>query len=530
MILDDLNTRVDATTRAKNAARRFIEQHLGTNDLMAIVFTLLSGPAQEFTSDKRLLLAAVDKFVGQERPERTLPQPMAPGPGPSAPLFTLGASEAVGDSHRAMSTLSGVAAWLDGVTGRRKAVVLVSDGFAYDPRQLALDTLASGRLGRTNVNIYAVDMRGPGAVQTPISQLTMLSENTGGFVVMDNNDIGRGFARLVAENSTYYMLAYYPSHPRDGKYHPIDVRVKRRGVSVQSRRGYISRPSDVTAPRTPGDTQASEVTIAALRSPIQRSELRMRVFAAPFRGPSNAAVLLGIDLVGESLPLDSNGPVEISYVAVDTKNEEHGWRTDRLSLNLQPDTRRRVQRNGVSVLKRMELPPGRYRLRVAASAPDRNLAGSVLHDLEVPNFGKAGLAMSGVLLMSRSRADTLIAHADEQAKGILPAPPTATRTFPRDDEIAVFAEVYATHQAPSDEVDIVTTVRSDAGEVVFEETKTLESSKLEGGYRHVVRIPLRAFEPGAFILSVEAKSKRKPNLAETVRHVPFTVTAADPAR
>jgi hypothetical protein len=79
-------------------------------------------------------------------------------------------------------------------------------------------------------------------------------------------------------------------------------------------------------------------------------------------------------------------------------------------------------------------------------------------------------------------------------------------------------------------VDIVTTVRSDAGEVVFEETETLESNELEGGYRHVVRIPLHAFEPGAFILSVEAKSERKPSSAETVRHVPFTVTAADPAR
>jgi len=256
----------------------------------------------------------------------------------------------------------------------------------------------------------------------------------------------------------------------------------------------------------------------------------MRVFAAPFRGPSNASVLLGIDLVGEGLPLDSNGLVEISYVAVDTKNKEHGWRTDRLSLNLQPDTRTRVERNGMSVLKRMELPPGRYRLHVAASALDRNLAGSVLYDLEVPDFDKAGLAMSGVLLTSESRADTLIAHADEQARSILLGSPTATRTFPRDDEIAVFAEVYATNQAPSDEVSIVTSVQSDAGELVFEKTQTLESSELEGGYRHVVQIPLQRFEPGAFILSVEATSKRTPNSDKTVRHIPFAVTAADPAR
>ena len=61
-----------------------------------------------------------------------------------------------------MTTLSRGAAWLDGITGRKKAVILVSDGFTYNRAKLALDTRPSGRLGRTNVNIYAVDMRGPG--------------------------------------------------------------------------------------------------------------------------------------------------------------------------------------------------------------------------------------------------------------------------------------------------------------------------------------------------------------------------------
>jgi VWFA-related protein len=538
MILDDMGTAFDRTTRTKNAARQFIEQHLRTNDLMAIVFTWKSEPAQEFTSDKRLLLAAVDKFMGAGGTASEAPLPLlSPVSVASESLFTLGNNGAGAGGNALTGTLRDVLAWLGRQTLRRTAVILVSDGAAGGSanimrlqESLTLDNLTTGRLGAANVSIYGVDMRGPGTVQLPLDQLTSIAEANGGFVVMDNPEIGRGFDRLVAENSTYYLLSYYASHPGDSRVHSINVRVKRPGVRVRSRQGYTSRLSDVPASRTPGDTQASPMTIAALRSPTQRSDLRMRVFAAPFRGPSNASVLLGIDLVGAGLPLDSDGPVEISYVAVDTKDKEHGWRTDRFSLNLQPDTRTRVERNGVSVLKRMELPPGRYRLHVAASAPDRNRAGSVLHDLEVPDFKKAGLAMSGVLLMSKSRAHTLIAHADEQAKSILPGPPTATRTFPRDDEIAVFAEVYATKQPPSDEVNIVTTARSDAGEVVFEKTETLRSSKLEGGYRHVVHIPLQAFEPGAFILSVEAKSKRKPNSAKTVHQLPFTVTAADPAR
>ena len=242
MLLDDLNTHPDRTARTKNAARRFVERHLGTNDLMAIVLTQAAAPAQEFTSSKQVLLSAVDKFVGQEIPERTLPQPIGPCiGGPCPPTFTAaGGMEAIAGGNRVMTTLSTVAAWLDEITGRKKAVILVSDGFAYDSTKIADDIRPSGRIGRMNMNIYALDMRGPGAVQTATDQLTMLTESAGGFVVMDNNDIGRGFDRIVAENSTYYLLAYYPSHPRDGKFHAIDVRVKRNGVKVRARRGYTA--------------------------------------------------------------------------------------------------------------------------------------------------------------------------------------------------------------------------------------------------------------------------------------------------
>ena len=56
-----------------------------------------------------------------------------------------------------------------------------------------------------NLSIYAVDTN-QGGVQTATSQLTMITESAGGFVVMDNGDIGRGFDRIVAENSLYYQM------------------------------------------------------------------------------------------------------------------------------------------------------------------------------------------------------------------------------------------------------------------------------------------------------------------------------------
>jgi len=207
---------------------------------MAIVFTGESraDAGQEFTSDKRLLLAAVETFTGQEAPARALPQPRGPAIGGQSPrLFTLDGNERKDHGLRVMAALTQVASWLDGVRGRKKSVLLVSGGFQYDLQDLVLDTASGGRIGRTNTTFFSIDMRGPGTAQNPVNPLRMLADDTGGLSVIDNNDIDRGFNDIVAANSTYYVLAYYPSHPRDDKFHRIQVRVKRPGVTVRSRRG-----------------------------------------------------------------------------------------------------------------------------------------------------------------------------------------------------------------------------------------------------------------------------------------------------
>src|SRR5437870_3215130 len=73
MVIDDLHTYFARTPRVRAAAREFIQQHFGANDLMAVVHT--AGPSdasQEFTSNKRLLLAAVDRTIGRKLESATV--------------------------------------------------------------------------------------------------------------------------------------------------------------------------------------------------------------------------------------------------------------------------------------------------------------------------------------------------------------------------------------------------------------------------------------------------------------------------
>src|SRR5204863_8382645 len=136
--------------------------------------------------------------------------------------------------------------------------------------------------------------------------------------------------------------------------------------------------------------------------------------------------------------------------------------------NLKPETKTRIEQSGLRMLTRLDLPSGRYQLRVAAHDSAGGTVGPVLYDLIVPDFQKAPFSISGLVLTSRAASVTPTVRPDEQLKNVLPGPPVSIRTFPADDDIQLFTEVYDTagSGAPH-KVDITTTVTTDEGKVLF---------------------------------------------------------------
>ena len=72
---------------------------------------------------------------------------------------------------------------------------------------------------------------------------------------------------------------------------------------------------------------------------------------------------------------------------------------------------------------RLKVPPGRYQVRFAARETGSGHIGSVTYDMEVPDFAKEPLSMSGVLLAAASRQQVITAKPDEELKNVLPAAP-----------------------------------------------------------------------------------------------------------
>jgi hypothetical protein len=215
-------------------------------------------------------------------------------------------------------------------------------------------------------------------------------------------------------------------------------------------------------------------------------------------------------------------------MAVDTKAKIFGARTDTITMNLRPDTKARVEQTGVRVLNRIELPAGRYQLRLAARDINKTTVGSVIYDLDVPDFYKDKIAMSGLAITSLGGASMMTARPDDVLKQVLPAPPVAARAFAQNDELAVFTEVYDNSGSAPHKVDIVTSVLTDEGRVLFKNEETRDSSELQGakgGYGYTTRVPLSEIAPGAYVLNVEARS-RLSDSPTTKRQVQFTIVPA----
>jgi len=95
-------------------------------------------------------------------------------------------------------------------------------------------------------NVQGLDAPGDlggSTVMTNNSAVYWLSKQTGGRLVGSNN-AAAAVQEFDTASSTFYSLGYAPSHPDDGKYHAIAVRMKRPGpYSLEYRSGYSGSPA-----------------------------------------------------------------------------------------------------------------------------------------------------------------------------------------------------------------------------------------------------------------------------------------------
>jgi VWFA-related protein len=554
LVLDDIHTDFTRTPRVKAAARRFIEQNFGINDLAAVVYTGRADASQDFTNNPRLLIQAIDKFNGRKLRSSTIQRIENARTNPETGVLEPGDDiDQMDRAFRARSVMNNVrrlAEFMAGVRGRRKAMLLIGEGVDYNiyeatgvlgstASSVLLDTQdAIAAATRGNVSIYAIDPRGlttgdedlitqsstigdadGRALQNELrlsqDSLRVLASSTGGFAAVNRNDLNGAFDRIVAENSSYYVFGYYSTNERrDGRFRKIEVRVKRPGLRVRSRNGYFEARG--RRPNTTPSNKVSPALAEAIGSPLPVNGVPMKVFAAPYKGTApNAAVAYVVEVdVNNFEFVEKDGTfsetLELINSVTDAKGKVFPGERQLVNLNLKPDTLARAKSRGFRLVNQASVPPGRYQVRVAASTRNGR-TGSVLYDLEVPDFSKEKFAMSGVALTSRAAAEAPTVKPKDPLADYLPGPLTTMREFTGDDTIALFAEFYENNPgAPAHMLEFKAELRAEGGRVVQNVAEQRSSTELQGksgGYGFSARLALDDVEPGLYVLHVEGQAR-----------------------
>jgi VWFA-related protein len=85
----------------------------------------------------------------------------------------------------------------------------------------------------------------PSANSDPVDAVALrsLTDDSGGRteIIRSAGDLGPATAAIADELARQYYLAYASAAPRDGAWHTIDVDVRREGVTVRARRGFIAQ-------------------------------------------------------------------------------------------------------------------------------------------------------------------------------------------------------------------------------------------------------------------------------------------------
>jgi VWFA-related protein len=340
IVVDDLGLSFEGTAYTRQMLQRFIDTQVAPGDLVAILRTSAGvGALQQFTTDKRLLYAALDR-VRWSVMSRS---------GVSA-FPALGSRDLLGDrqggngtadandedSVQGLRTSMLVAGSLGAleyvIRGAerlpgRKAVIFVSEGMRLFPRAQGYATQGNDRVwnaftrvmdraNQAGVVVYSLDPRGlqttmptpeddmtsgsgrtgspqqVGAIHQTVTQaltsraaflrdtqegLRYLAEQTGGFAFVDRNDLSGGVQRMLNDLQGYYLLGFEAprSALRIWDTSRFTIRVKRPGLRVRARKGLFG-PAD---PERPPEAAESDPLVAAALSPFGGGALDVRLTA-----------------------------------------------------------------------------------------------------------------------------------------------------------------------------------------------------------------------------------------------------------
>ena len=543
LFLDDYHVRRGNDLAVRKPLMDFIANQLAPQDMVAIMYPLTPVTALTFTRNRDSMISAVNHFEGRKglyEPRNAFEEKYAYYPAQMVEQVR---------NDVTMTALQGASVKLGGMRDGRKSVIFVSEGFtATLPAQVNDPIAAMPGIGnrvpagqevnnpraesqkffnsadlmsrmrevydtfnRNNTSIYAVDPRGLAAFEYDINQgvglqtdrqnlnstidtLHVLADNTDGRAIVNRNDLATGMKQIMRDASGYYLLGYTStSAPTDGKFHSIDVRVKRPNVEVRARKGYWAYTAEDAARATTeakaGPPPAITTALSAVVEPAKGGH-STRFWTGTDRGANGKS---RVTFVWEPRPPaqgaradDAPSKVMITATAPDGSPVFRGP-----AIAPEPDPTNPTAPAGAAVT--FDAAPGQIEMRLVVENARGQVVDSTTQSLTVPDYSRTQISFGTPRVFhARTAREALLIRNNVDAQ------PSAAREFSRGERLLVRFDAYTQDGAKPE---VTARLLNRQGNAMSDvPIQTAEGKPL------LIDFPLASLAAGEYVIELNAKS------------------------
>ena len=422
LFVDTLHLNAASLVRAKDQLKKFIDQRITDDDLVAVVTTTNSlGILSQFMRNRGMLKRAIDKISGfgqsnsfytpflaakvlnddqqalgvavgivtVEESLQSMPQDIIERYAEARARQIISEEEI--KRQTTWQVLKAVAERMAAMPGERM-IAFMSDGFTLLGRSSGLEnqdlTAATSQAARAGVVIYCFSPQGLTApaesnARAPInspgfsaymadslidqqSTLRTAAADTGGEAYLNSNDMAGQMKKMLDANEIYYAISYYPEDRQEKKFRNLKVQVKDHpDYKVRTQRGYrfvAAKTADVaTTPR--------QKLMQALLAPLPDTSIPV-VSAASFldRSGEDEQVFLQANISG-NLEYKKKGDAfefncEVVVVVIDHSGKIVNTYAEPLRSEFTAAQLEQAKQRGYRYGGRMKLAAGLYQIRV----------------------------------------------------------------------------------------------------------------------------------------------------------------------
>ena len=292
----------------------------------------------------------------------------------------------------------------------------------------------------------------PESAATNQDVMHMLAEGTGGFVIINTNDLLSGFERIGKDLNEYYLLGYTPPESDEGTCHTLRVKVERSGTTVRARTGYCNARSRDMLAKNPKEKVLENRAAGEQPGDVTASMLLPFFYTAP----NQARVNVAMEIAPQAMKFEKDkgklhAELNILGIAYRADGSVGARFSDTVKLTF--ENKKEVEafnEKPYHYENQFDIAAGQYRFKVVFSSGGESF-GKIEKPLAVESYDGQKLAMSAMAFSTSYQPASSMGTALDAlliedrtplvAQGIQMFP-TGSNRFKATDKPLIYFEVY----------------------------------------------------------------------------------------